>query len=58
MCSYKAMIFAVKLACAGEEHSAGRHVDAHSECLCSKQGLWEECTGVRKHVESICQQCY
>lgn len=42
MCSYKAMILAIKLACAGEEHSASWHVDAHGKCLCGKQGLgWE-----------------
>lgn len=42
MCSYKAVVLAIKLACAGEEHSASRHVYAHGECLCSKQGLgWE-----------------
>lgn len=37
--SYKAVILAVKLAGAGEEHSASGHVDAHGEGLCGKQGL-------------------
>lgn len=34
--SYKAVTFAVKLASAGEEHGAGRHVDTHGEGLGSK----------------------
>lgn len=36
VCSYKAVTLAIKLASAGEEHSAGRHVDAHGESLGSK----------------------
>lgn len=39
VCSYKAVILAIKLARTGEKHSASRHVDTHGECLCSKQGL-------------------
>lgn len=38
-CSYKAVILAVELAGAGEEHSASGHVDAHGEGLCGKQRL-------------------
>lgn len=39
MCSYKAVVLAVELARASEEHSASRHVDAHGKGLRRKQGL-------------------
>lgn len=43
VCSYKAMILAIKLACTSEEHGASWHVDAHGERLRGEQGLgWEE----------------
>lgn len=39
VCSYKAVIFAIKFACTGKQYSSSWHVDAHSKCLCGKQGL-------------------
>lgn len=39
MSSYKAVILAIKLAGAGEEHSASGHVDAHGEGLSGEQRL-------------------
>lgn len=39
MRSYKAVILAVELAGAGEEHGASGHVDAHGERLCGEQRL-------------------
>lgn len=49
VCSYKAVVLAVKFACTGEEHGASRHVDAHGERLCGKQRLG----GEQKHEQTL-----
>lgn len=55
VCSYKAVILAIKLACAGEEHSASRHVDAHGERLCSKQSLGGEYKKTKTNIKTNLQ---
>lgn len=49
VCSYKAVVLAVKFARTGEEHGASRHVDAHGERLCGKQRLG----GEQKHEQTL-----
>ena len=39
VCVYPAEVFAIKLAGAGEEHGASRHVDPHGERFRGEQSL-------------------